>query len=183
MRPKTDLSPIQTDLITREDAEHVLSKGPMAPSLLHTTIHRLPSLATIGGSFWAGSSLTTELIATTAMTGVIGSGIAVAAPVAVGCLTVAGTMMLFSRSSRKSRVVDAPARGFEMVRWEGGVAARRRVDVDLIVVLKTEDVEGTSQFASSARSNAHLRPHTANPMFKRPEGGIESQLKRVLRLK
>lgn len=164
----------QTDCITREEAENVLSKGPMPPSPLPTTIHRLPSLATMAGSFWAGSAFTAECM--TMME--IGGGLTVAAPVVVGCLTVAGTMMLFTRSSRKGRDADPLTHGLEMVKWEGGVPARRRVDVNLIVVLTSEDLEGTSPSAASIGSNTHARSSLVNPLFMRSEVGLDSQFMR-----
>lgn len=133
----------QADIISRSEAEAVLSKAPTA-SRLRTTIHRLPSLATLGGAFYSGSYLGTELLSLSPLFSA--SSFAVAGtPVAFGCLAVGGAMMLFSRSSRGRVGVEMQAGreaesdgGMEMVVWKG---ERRRVDTSLIQVLRRDELD------------------------------------------
>ena len=126
----------RADMITREEAESVLSKAPSPSYLRSTIIHRLPSLATLGGAFWAGQSLTTELLATSTLLTGVSTTLVATAPVAVGCLAVGGAMLLFSRSARArgSDVAVGVAEGeegmerMEIMLWRGA----RRVEVESI---------------------------------------------------
>ncbi|ORY76951.1 hypothetical protein BCR35DRAFT_119529 [Leucosporidium creatinivorum] len=122
-----------TDLITSTEASSILSLGPHSsrPSSsssasasasastlstrARTTIHRLPSLATLYGAYWAASSATAEaLTSATAggwLAGAAGGmgGVGVAAlPVGAGVLAVGGMMVVFGRS--RSAAAAAVAR-------------------------------------------------------------------------
>ena len=133
-------------MITRDEAESVLAKArsPRSP-LRSTIIHRLPSLATLGGAYWAGQSLTTEVLATSTLLTGASTTLLATAPIAAGCLAVGGAMMLFSRSARARGVWEEEAGngvgGMEMILWEG---ARRRVDTALIRTLTRVELERKS---------------------------------------
>lgn len=171
--PSNLLSRPKADLISREEAEIVLAKAsPAAGSSaflgtrarLRETIHRLPSLATLGGAYWAGQAFTAEVLATSStFAGAASATLLSTAPVAVGCLAVGGAMMLFSRSaSAKRQVVGDEAmvetEGQEgeatgLVVWEG---VRRRVDTDLIRTLTDHELAGESSWGIFAPQGAVL---------------------------
>lgn len=153
---KANPSHFQADLITREEATSVLSKGPLsrfatATSKAHTTIHRLPSLATLGGAFYTSFYLASEAVT---LSGIACGGIvAISAPIAAGVVGVGLGAMVFSRSSRAGSKIGVRERGVEreggeegteMVAYEGGPVAegRRRVDVDLIMPLSERELRG-----------------------------------------
>ncbi|KAM0751035.1 hypothetical protein T439DRAFT_325192, partial [Meredithblackwellia eburnea MCA 4105] len=140
------------DLITKEEAESVLAKAQNPHvATLRQTIHRLPSIATLGGAFWAGQSLTTEVLGSSSVLAGASTTMLTTAPIAMGCLAVGGAMMLFSRSSRARTPVgdeDRPLReetGMELVLWDQG---RRRVNTDLIRVLSEAELALNPLFTS-----------------------------------
>ncbi|GAA5904064.1 hypothetical protein JCM6882_003815 [Rhodosporidiobolus microsporus] len=84
------------NLITREEAEAVLAKGPARSIDASTLIHRIPSFGTLGAAYYAGSTVgARKLLGPRLGEGVVG-------PVFVGGASAGGVAVLSSRSTRFS---------------------------------------------------------------------------------
>ncbi|KAM0791196.1 hypothetical protein ACM66B_005678 [Microbotryomycetes sp. NB124-2] len=83
----------KADMITRQDAEAVLGKGPAKATSAAPFIHRLPSLSTLAAAYYAGATVGTRVVLGRLT---VDSKLA---PVVVGAATVGGASVLFSRSS------------------------------------------------------------------------------------
>ncbi|GAA5872841.1 hypothetical protein JCM8547_005717 [Rhodosporidiobolus lusitaniae] len=81
------------NLITRDEAEAILGKGPGQTLSLGATIHRFPSFASLTAAYYAGSTVgTRKLFGPRASEGV-------ALPTAVGGASAAGVALFSSRST------------------------------------------------------------------------------------
>ncbi|KAK4048340.1 hypothetical protein OIV83_004862 [Microbotryomycetes sp. JL201] len=90
----------KAEMITRQDAEAVLGKGPAKATSAAPFIHRLPSLSTLAAAYYAGATIGTRIIL-----GRLTIDSRVAA-VVVGAVTVGGASVLFSRSSLGANETD-----------------------------------------------------------------------------
>ncbi|GAA5975706.1 hypothetical protein JCM11641_005843 [Rhodosporidiobolus odoratus] len=89
------------NLVTRDEAESILSKGPAQNLTLASSLHRIPSLAALSAAYFAGSSMgTRKLLGQKASEGVI-------LPAAVGSASAAGVALFSSRSTRFSGQLPA----------------------------------------------------------------------------
>ncbi|GAA6000081.1 hypothetical protein JCM10207_006042 [Rhodosporidiobolus poonsookiae] len=81
------------NLITRQEAEAVLTKGPAQNVSIEAVIHRVPSFATLGAAYYAGSTYgTRRLLGPRASEGTV-------TPAAVGGASAAGVALFSSKSA------------------------------------------------------------------------------------
>ncbi|BGP16564.1 hypothetical protein JCM10213_000524 [Rhodosporidiobolus nylandii] len=90
------------NLISRAEAEAILSKGPGQNLSLSSTLHRLPSFAALGAAYYGGAHVgARKLLGPRASEGVI-------APALVGSASAAGVALFSSRSTAFSGQLPPP---------------------------------------------------------------------------